>query len=255
MATLGEQAIGSIVKLNVNGVATNFIVAHQGLPGTMYDSSCDGVWLLKENSYGKLKWDDTDNDYGNSYIHGYLNNTFVNLFDDDVRDVIKTVKIPFTNGTGATTRAPSTGANGISTRIFLLAHAELGYTQRNVEGSTLDFFDGSVGDGAKIGELWWLRSPNTDNNTEVRAISKTGGLSSSYCANQFAIRPALILPFDVQVSSDGMIGASKTITGSVNINGVQRELTGKGYINIGGVLRDLTDSQGDIGGILKSLKG
>ena len=42
---LGSKASGSIVKLNVGGVATEFLVVHQGLPGPMYDASCDGTWL------------------------------------------------------------------------------------------------------------------------------------------------------------------------------------------------------------------
>ena len=35
LVKLGNKAVGSIVKLNVDGVAKEFIVVHQGLPGTM----------------------------------------------------------------------------------------------------------------------------------------------------------------------------------------------------------------------------
>ena len=42
----GDLPIGQIVKLMEGGVETEFIVVHQGIPGSMYDSSCDGTWLL-----------------------------------------------------------------------------------------------------------------------------------------------------------------------------------------------------------------
>ena len=45
---LSSKAVGSIVKLNVGGVAKNFIVVHQGRPSSLYDTSCDGTWLLME---------------------------------------------------------------------------------------------------------------------------------------------------------------------------------------------------------------
>lgn len=48
---LSSKAVGSIVKLKVGGVAKNFIVVHQGRPSSVYDTSCDGTWLLMEDCY------------------------------------------------------------------------------------------------------------------------------------------------------------------------------------------------------------
>ena len=44
-AQLGELAVGSIVKLNVGGTGTNFIVVNQGIPqnSSLYDPSCNGT--------------------------------------------------------------------------------------------------------------------------------------------------------------------------------------------------------------------
>ena len=50
-ATIGTKAVGSIVKIKINGVLTDFIIVHQGLPGAMYDSSCDGTWVLMKDCY------------------------------------------------------------------------------------------------------------------------------------------------------------------------------------------------------------
>ena len=50
-AKLGNKAIGSIVKLKVNGAAKEFIVVHQGKPSSLYDESCNGTWLLMKDIY------------------------------------------------------------------------------------------------------------------------------------------------------------------------------------------------------------
>lgn len=268
MATLGEQAVGNIVKMNVGGVATNFIVVHQGLPGTMYDSSCDGTWLLMEDPYVKKAWDYSNNDYANSDIHSYLNNTFFDLFSDDIQGIIKQIKIPYTNGAG-TTGELTTGSNGISARVFLLSRAEVGLksiSTANTEGAVLSYFDGA-GDSKRIAYFngtatyWWLRTPYTNSDTTVVHV-RPEGISSGRASNNASttVRPAIILPSDAIVTDSGLVvgtnvAASKAITGSVTIGGVQRELTGAGYINIGGVIRDLSDAQTNIGGTLKSLKG
>ena len=44
--TLSSKAIGSTIKLKVNGSAKDFIVVHQGKPSSVYDDSCDGTWVL-----------------------------------------------------------------------------------------------------------------------------------------------------------------------------------------------------------------
>lgn len=259
MATLGEQAVGSIVKLNVDGVATNFIVVHQGLPGTMYDSSCNGTWLLMEDVYTTSGFGES-NDYANSNVHSYLNDTFLGLLDSGVRDKIKQVKIPYYNGAGES-GSIAEGSNGLSTKIFILSRMEIGLTliEGNL-GTFLTYFnttDNAVRiahrNGATV--VWWTRSINPSGNKYVYYTTKTGTNTTALYVQNYGVRPAFVMPPETAISPEGMIGDSKSITGSVIIGGVQRELTGKGYINIGGVLRDLSDSQVNIGGVLKSLKG
>ena len=65
-------ATGTTVKLEVNGVETDFIIVHKGLPSSMYDSSCNGIWLLMKDIYVDRSWDSSNNDYANSDIHTYL---------------------------------------------------------------------------------------------------------------------------------------------------------------------------------------
>ncbi len=96
----GTKAVGSIVKIKVNGASKDFIVVQQGNPNTgTYDSSCAGTWLLMKDIYTTMKWDGSNNDYKNSDVQSYLNGTFYNLIDSDIRNAIKQVKIPYQNGT------------------------------------------------------------------------------------------------------------------------------------------------------------
>ena len=271
MATLGSQTVGSIVKLNVDGVATNFIVVHQGLPGTMYDSSCNGTWLLMQDLRSDVTWHTENlNDYANSQVHNYLNKTFINLFDGEIKNVIKSVKLPYTNGLGVKGLV-ATGANGMPASVFLLSSREVGakLTMAHTEGVALDYFADIISSSSAsyairiakfngTASIWWTRTPANNSNSRVAYVSATGdaNVSGSLTSTSRYIRPALILPAEINVSSDGsVVVSSGAITGSVNIGGVQRELTGKGYVNIGGVLRELSDSNVNIGGILKSLKG
>ena len=263
MATLGSKSVGSTVKLKVNGTARNFIVVHQGLPSSAYDSSCDGTWLLMEDVYASRVWDSSNNDYANSDIHSYLNNTFINLFDSDIQSVIQQIKLPYHKGTG-NGGTLTTGANGLSTKVFLLSYKETslsGNSNVGTEGAVLSYFNGASND-KRVAKLngtatsWWLRTVSTISTTTTYYVWSGGYASNAKCTTSYGIRPALVLPTTLEVSDDGTVAVpSGAITGSVNIDGVQRELTGKGYINIGGVLHELSDSSVNIGGTLKSLKG
>lgn len=48
---IGSLGIGTSVYMNVNNARTEFLVVHQGLPSSDYDSSCNGTWLLMKNIY------------------------------------------------------------------------------------------------------------------------------------------------------------------------------------------------------------
>ena len=90
---LGTKAIGSIVKLKESGVAVNYIVVHQGKPSSIYDESCNGTWLLRQDIAENRVWDDGDvNKLEYSDIHAYLI-TWITRYDEDIRNAIKQVKI------------------------------------------------------------------------------------------------------------------------------------------------------------------
>lgn len=216
---LGEFAIGDTVLMNVNGVAYEFIVVHHGIPSSIYDSSCNGTWLLMKNIYSKRAFDATNNDYANSDIHAYLNGTFVGLFDSSVRSMIKQVKIPYKKGRGySDSTGVYSGSNGLSSKIFLLSAYELGWTTSNYsnipkDGACLDYFKGcSKADTKRIAYYnntatnYWTRSPGTngDHNVYYVYLGDGRGYDGSK-SESLGIRPVVILPSDTLVSSDLLI--------------------------------------------------
>lgn len=213
---IGEIAVGTTVWMNVNGTAREFIVVNQGLPSSLYDSSCNGTWLLMKDIYTKKAWDATNNDYENSDVHAYLNGTFLNLFDAKIQSHIKQVKIPYHKGIGYSGSVYS-GANGLSTKIFLLSGYEVGWTTATnpnslylpVDGACLDYFEGAgVTDSKRIGYYnntatnWWLRSPSTSHSDSINNVSTNGYWGTNYLTYSLGVRPALILPSDTLVTVD-----------------------------------------------------
>ena len=218
-AKLGTKAVGSIVKLKVNGTAKEFIVVHQGKPSSLYDNSCDGTWLLMKDIYENRVWQSEDiNKYESSDIHAYLNNTFLNLFDSNIKDAIKQVKIPYRKN-GDSDGADLSGANGLSAKIFLLSSYEIGFTTSDnryfpVDGAKLSYFEAGTGSSAlnkRIAYLngsaahWWLRSPRTNYTSNVWYVSSSGFYGNRGASNSGGIRPALVLPPDMEVDSSGNV--------------------------------------------------
>lgn len=217
---LGTKAVGSIVKIKVNGASKDFIVVQQGNPNTStYDSSCNGTWLLMKDIYTTSTFGN-NNSYKDSSIHTYLNGTFYNLIDSDIRAAIKQVKIPYQNGTGGGDGSLATGANGLSTKVFLLSGYEVGWTtsdDRNFpkDGIRLAYFgSGSGGNSKRVAyngssaAVWWLRSPGTGNSNYVWLVYTDGSSNYYWYGNSVGVRPAFILPSTLVVSDDGTVSVN-----------------------------------------------
>lgn len=208
----GDYAVDDIVQLRENLVPVDYIVVHQGLPSSMYDASCDGTWLLSKDIYTNRIWDSSNNDYKNSDIHSYLNGTFLNLFDDDIKNAIKQVKIPYQNGTGSGGSVAS-GANGLSCKIFLLSGYELGWTTSDNsyfprDGAKLSYFSSGTGSAANNKRIanyngratdWWLRSPYVSHTSHVWNVDSDGNCNHRGYYYTFGVRPALVLPSDFRI--------------------------------------------------------
>lgn len=229
---LSTKAVGSIVKLKVDGTLRDFIVVHQGKPSSLYDASCDGTWLLLKDCLEQKRWHSANtNDYKNSEIHSYLNNTWLNKLDANIRAQVKQVKLPYVNGTANS--AVASGANGLSCKIFLLSGYEVGFTQSDnsyfpVDGARLAYFENGIGTSALNKRIanyngsatnWWLRSPYTSYTNCAWRVGTNGSCNSHHCSLTYGVRPALVLPSSLLVSDDGSVSTNTapTTPGSITI--------------------------------------
>lgn len=229
--TLSSKAIGSTIKLKVNGSARNFIVVHQGKPSSVYDDSCNGTWLLMQDIYENRAWHSSNtNDYANSTIHSYLNSTFLNLFESNIKNAIKQVKLPYRKGSGTSTTVTS-GSNGLSAKIFLLSATETSFDfsyMPSGEGAELAYFKGCAdnsSDSKRVAYLngsaayWWLRSPDCYGFSNALYVLSSGDWFGRSCSSSYGIRPALILPSTLLVSDDGTVSTNTapSTPGSISV--------------------------------------
>lgn len=209
--SLETFAVGDSVFLNINNKPIEFLIVHRGLPSAMYDSSCDGIWLLMKDVYSIRNWHKNQlNDYKKADIHAYLNGTFLGLFDASVQAIIKQAKIPYINGTGSSGSVASK-ANGLPAKIFLPSAHEVDWTAEGIflpnDGAGWDYFKDASDDdrraylnGKSEEEAdWWTRSPDVYSTTTVFAIAYGGYLVRPTTDTDYGVRPALILPYNAKV--------------------------------------------------------
>ena len=228
---LSSKAIGSTIKLKVNGSAKDFIVVHQGKPSSVYDDSCSGTWLLMKDIYENRQWHSSDtNDYANSTIHSYLNSTFLAMLDSNIQKAIKQVKLPYRKGSGTSTTVTS-GSNGLPAKIFLLSATEMSFNfsyMPSGEGAELAYFKGCAdnsSDSKRVAYLngsaavWWLRSPFCGGSGGALGVGSGGGWGGGGCSGSGGVRPALILPSTLLVSDDGTVSTNTapSTPGSISV--------------------------------------
>ena len=210
--TLGNKSVGSIVKLKENGVLVDFYVAKHD-----YENGLNGsgrTLVVRKDCYDTRQWHTSNvNAYATSAIDTWLNSTYKNLLDADIRGVIGTTKIKYTPGNGNTT------VGTLERAIFLLSVTELGRSTSyaNTEGTAL-----SIASSLQIAYLngsavvQWTRSPITNGTYNAGCLNTSGGVGNNSCSNTFGSRPAFTLPSTLSVSDDGSVSVNTapTISGS-----------------------------------------
>ncbi len=210
--TLGNKSVGSIVKLKENGVLVDFYVAKHD-----YENGLNGsgrTLVVRKDCYDTRQWHTSNvNAYATSAIDTWLNSTYKNLLDADIRGVIGTTKIKYTPGNGNTT------VGTLERAIFLLSVTELGKSASyaNTEGTAL-----SIASSLQIAYLngsavvQWTRSPYANGTNNAYCLNTNGSVYYSYCNNAYGSRPAFTLPSTLSVSDDGSVSVNTapTISGS-----------------------------------------
>lgn len=233
--TLGNVSVGTTVKLNVNGAAKEFLVVHQGLPSDMYDASCNGTWLLMTDIFAKGIYGTESQPASN--IYSTLDDMFTTELDSDILQHVHQVKIPYYYWISNRNWGLKTGANGWSTKAFLLSGIEVGINKVDYsyseDGTKLSYFtEGETTDAnnkrkAKYNghyDIWWLRTPMITATGTALGINNSG-TGDSYTAlsiGNHGIRPALVLDTTLTVLDDGTIttNAPPTAPGSINVSNV-----------------------------------
>lgn len=210
--TLGNKSVGSIVKLKENGVLVDFYVAKHD-----YENGLNGsgrTLVVRKDCYDTRQWHTSNvNAYATSAIDTWLNSTYKNLLDADIRGVIGTTKIKYTPGNGNTT------VGTLERAIFLLSVTELGRSASyaNTEGTAL-----SIASSLQIAYLngsavvQWTRSPYTSGTYIACYLFTSGDVGGSNCNYTYGSRPAFTLPSTLSVSDDGSVSVNTapTISGS-----------------------------------------
>ena len=210
--TLGNKSVGSIVKRKENGVLVDLYVAKHD-----YENGLNGsgrTLVVRKDCYDTRQWHTSNvNAYATSAIDTWLNSTYKNLLDADIRGVIGTTKIKYTPGNGNTT------VGTLERAIFLLSVTELGRSTSyaNTEGTAL-----SIASSLQIAYLngsavvQWTRSPYTNNTYNACYLNAGGGVGSGGCDLTYGSRPAFTLPSTLSVSDDGSVSVNTapTISGS-----------------------------------------
>lgn len=212
ITTLGNKSVGSIVKLKENGVLVDFYVAKHD-----YENGLNGsgrTLVVRKDCYDTRQWHTSNvNAYATSAIDTWLNSTYKNLLDADIRGVIGTTKIKYTPGNGNTT------VGTLERAIFLLSVTELGRSASyaNTEGTAL-----SIASSLQIAYLngsavvQWTRSPYTYDTSGACYLGTNGVVNGSGCGGTSGSRPAFTLPSTLSVSDDGSVSVNTapTISGS-----------------------------------------
>ena len=198
---LSTKAVGSIIKINESGSPVEFIVCKHN-----YESELNGsgrTLVVRKDCYDNRQWHSSNvNAYATSAIDSWLNSTYKNLLDTDIREVIGTTKIKYTPGKGDNT------VGTLERAIFLLSLTELGKapSYANKEGTAL-----SIASSLQIAYLngsaaaQWTRSPFRNSRDFACHLVSDGNVDASYCASSYGSRPAFTLPSNALVDDSGNV--------------------------------------------------
>lgn len=215
---LGSLAVGTLVTLKGVG---NFIVVHQGNPNSpldnIYDVSCNGTWLWLEDVYlTTRRFDASSNNYPESEIAQWLNETYANFFHDYVKQHLKTVKIPYYD---ADADQRMWAENGFQCKAFLPGSMELAFYAEDFgswgnahvayDGLVLEYFSDihdrtlTHEDEKRAASKWyWLRTPYKTSSNNVFLCNSAGASYSRVVSSSYGVRPMIIMDKYTPIDGD-----------------------------------------------------
>ena len=241
--TLGSKATGSIIKLKENGKLVEFYVGVHN-----YESSLNGTGrtlVFRKDCYDQRQWHTSNvNAYASSAIDSWLNSTYKNMLDADIRALIGSTKIRYTPGNGNTTMGT------LDRAVFLLSAYELGKSESwfNKEGTTLPNatnYQIAKLNGSAV--VQWTRSPYTNSTSYAIYLFTDGNVYDYYCTNTYGSRPAFTLPSNLYVSDDGTVFQNTAPSTPASIS-VPSSINGGSSITVSWAAS--TDAEGNLEGYI-----
>lgn len=193
-----QLPIGTRIVFPVDGVATNYIVVHQGKPDSSdYDDTADGTWIMSEKTFyttanhsNGFRWNVASMAYvayGTSALCAELDakpsadggysvdaaNAIKTYYPEDVLSRIRTVNVPYRPKGG---KVDSTLK--VSAQLFAPSLAELGVDFSYTVGAKLDYF--LSGEGAEALQKRVMQRQNS--STAVAYWTRDPSSSSAYAS-------------------------------------------------------------------------
>lgn len=253
---LSDLSEGSIVKLNESSVPVEFYVAKHN-----YESDLNGngrTLLVRKECHSTRAWGSYKLlTYASSSVNTWLNNTYKNLLDADIKSVLTTTKFYYTPATTSS----GTNVDVLSRSVFLLSVTEFGksapYNKSNKEGSALPISSLLVPaylDGSAVDQ--WTRSPNTSfSEATIIRIGSNGVVGFNEASNKQGVRPAFTLPETLYVLEDGTVTLNNSpVISSETNSGVDIGIQNDGFnfsYSVSDVEGDLVTVNEYLDGVLK----
>lgn len=241
--TLGSKATGSIIKLKENGKLVEFYVGVHNYEGSL--NGTGRTLVFRKDCYDQRQWHTSNvNAYASSAIDSWLNSTYKNMLDADIRALIGSTKIRYTPGNGNTTMGT------LDRAVFLLSAYELGKSESwfNKEGTTLpnatNYRIAKLNGSAVV---QWTRSPYTNNTSNALCLLTNGGVDYRYCTGAYGSRPAFTLPSNLYVSDDGTVFQNTAPSTPASIS-VPSSINGGSSITVSWAAS--TDAEGNLEGYI-----
>ena len=211
---LGWLNVGSTVKMDINGNKRVWRIAYKGNPNPdIYDSSCNGVWLVLNTIYS-TRANGNDCQYAGGIIDTYLNSTFLNRIDKtgNAAKYIKDIKIPYAKKQDDGSWEVQTKENGLPCKVFLPSVFEIGGSENSSvykDGSALGYYDGSPSTltlkQSGTPAAWRTRTVTSDAQSEF-SVDASGTITTCAPTDVIGVVPCVIMRPDALVENGIIIG-------------------------------------------------
>ena len=223
--TVGNMPIGTVINININNTIYEAVVVHKGNPDpSMYDASCNGVWVwLKRSGFSfssggrddvTYSFDRYNREFDESEAFYCCNTLVYNRLKSatpSFASLIKSVKVPYADNSKGKVLTLS---QGVSAFVFPLSLIELGYSPDSdipKDGAKLSYFNTDADRISAGTDHYQTKGPYVTRTVSMSDVSKSyriNGYGQKYIERKYivaSLSPAFILPYDVKLNDDNYI--------------------------------------------------